>query len=210
MIAKLKGIIDEITDDSVIIDVNGVGYAVMASTKTLAQLQGNGAPVALYTELLIRNELPCLIGFLTVIEQRCFQQLMTVQGVGARVALAIMSVLSPDELSLAIYNQDKSAIARADGVGPKLAARLINELKDKKMIAGLGDIPSVSLSQKTPSQGNAVTETFSALENLGYKRHEAAVAIQKALDANGPTASTSQLIKATLSILSSGMIGKAS
>lgn len=209
MIAKLKGIIDDINEDSLIIDVNGVGYAVLASSRTLSSLKGVGEPIALYTELLIRNELPCLIGFLSVNERFCFQQLMTVQGVGARVALAILSVLSPDELSLAIYNQDKSMVARADGVGPKLAARLINELKDKKLVIGLGDVsvPTKTLKNNT-SAGSVISDTLSALENLGYKRHEAAGAVQHAVDAHGASAPTAVLIKTALASLSTSIIGK--
>lgn len=205
MIARLKGLVAEINDDGVIVDVNGVGYFVLTSTRTIMQLNNVGEPVHFYTELLIRNELPCLVGFENATEQKCFQQLMTVQGVGARVALAILSVLTPEELLLAIYNQDKTMVARADGVGPKLAARIVNELKDKKMITGLGDVNPLQVSN---NHNHAISDSLSALENLGYKRFEASAAVQAAVDKHGSSATTAILLKAALASLSQQAIGK--
>jgi Holliday junction DNA helicase RuvA len=207
MIAKLRGTLDTIGLDWVILDVQGVGYNLFCSNRTLSRLPEQGAVVSFFTEMLIRNELPVLFGFLDTSEQICFQKLITVQGVGPKVALAILSVMGPDELALAICNQDKPRISRAEGVGPKLAARLITELKDKMMTFG----GEGSLLRATSSSGegerSSLEDVFSALENLGYKRSEVASSIAQAVDQQGATAAVPVLIKATLSLLSSRLMG---
>ncbi len=198
MIAKLKGRIDMMGIDHVLVDVNGVCYQVFTSVKTLTRIGSEGDSVILFTEMIIRNELPQLYGFYDSREQECFRLLITVQGVGARVALAILSILTPDELTLAIYNQDKVQITRADGVGPKLALRLISELKDKTSAITMGGgISHLSPTNEiVPSQ---VTDAFSALESLGYRRHEAAGAIQQAMQQLGQQANTAEVIRLALS-----------
>lgn len=206
MIAKLKGVIDTIGLDHVLVDVNGVCYHVFASAKTLSRVGSEGDPVVLVTEMVIRNELPQLFGFQDFFEQEWFRLLTTVQGVGARVALAILSVLTPDELALSIYNQDKSQITRADGVGPKLALRIISELKDKvsNIPAGGSTYPNLARKDTDSSQ---VADAFSALESLGYRRHEAAAAIQQAMEQLGAQASTGDIVRVALSIFGNRLAG---
>lgn len=208
MIAKLKGIVDSIGTDWLILDVQGVGYHVHASSKTLSSLPGVGAATSLLIDMLIRNELPALFGFTDAHEQACFQKLITVQGVGPKVALAILSALSPDELALAIYNQDKTQVSRADGVGPKLAARLITELKDKLMTPKLGAGEHSGGTQAATSP-SAITDVLSALENLGYKRSEVSFFVSKAVELHGTNADTAILLKASLALLSPKLTGVA-
>src|SRR3954454_14248874 len=131
MIAKLKGLLDGFGADFAVIDVGGVGYLVFASTRTLSALGAIGEEVVLHTEMLVAEDSIRLVGFTTAAERDWFRLLTSVQGVGARVALAILSAVAPEALTLAILAQDKAALARADGVGPKLAARIVNELRDK-------------------------------------------------------------------------------
>jgi Holliday junction DNA helicase RuvA len=206
MIAKLKGRVETIGIDHLLVDVNGVCYQVFTSVKTLSRIGCVGDPVVLFTEMMTRNELPQLYGFYDLSEQECFRLLITVQGVGARVALAILSILTPDELTLAIYNQDKGQITRADGVGPKLALRLISELKDKtSAITRSGSISHLPTANGTvPSQ---VADAFSALESLGYRRHEAAGAIQQAMQQLGQQASTAEVIRLALSTFNTKSVG---
>lgn len=206
MIAKLKGIIDTIGVDHVLVDVNGVCYQVFTSAKTLSRLGIEGDRMVLFTEMVIRNELPQLFGFQDFHEQEWFRLLTTVQGVGARVALAILSVLNPDELVLSIYNQDKTQITRADGVGPKLALRIISELKDKvSSIATAGSAPQ-NLAKNGTEPGQ-VADAFAALESLGYRRHEAAAAIQQAMQQLGGQASTGEVVRVALSIFGNRLAG---
>ncbi|RME63240.1 MAG: Holliday junction branch migration protein RuvA, partial [Alphaproteobacteria bacterium] len=138
MIAKLSGLLDSVGADWAIVDVGGVGYLVYCSAKTLAGLPAPGARVALAIETHVREDHIHLYGFSGMRELAWFRMLQGVQGVGARVALAILSVLGPDQLGVAIAAQDAKAVARASGVGPKLAARIVNELKDKAAKLALG------------------------------------------------------------------------
>ena len=131
MIAKLAGIVDQVGEDGAVIDVGGVGYLAFCSTRTLGQLPPAGEPVRLLIETHVREDHIHLYGFVDAAERDWFRLLTTVQGVGARLALAILSALTPEELGLAIVAQDNAVLARAEGVGPKLAARIVNELKDK-------------------------------------------------------------------------------
>ncbi len=207
MIAKLKGIVDTIGTDWVILDVQGVGYHVNASSRTLSRLPAVGSGAALLIDMLTRNELPTLFGFMDTHEQAVFQKLITVQGVGPKVALALLSALSPDQLALAIYNQDKTQISRADGVGPKLAARLITELKDKLLTPKIGSADFETIAAAAPS--STISDVLSALENLGYKRSEASPAVAKAVEQHGTSAQTAILLKASLALLSSKLSGVA-
>lgn len=206
MIAKLKGVIDTIGIDHILVDVNGVCYQIFTSSKTLSGVGSEGNRTILFTEMVIRNELPQLFGFQDFHEQQWFRLLTTVQGVGARVALAILSVLTPDELVLSIYNQDKAQITRADGVGPKLALRILSELKDK--VAGISSCVSAShnLAQNGTESGH-VADAFAALESLGYRRHEAAAAIQQAMQQLGGKADTGEVVRVALSIFGNRLAG---
>jgi len=170
MIARLKGLLEDVGVDSVIVDVNGVGYLVSCSQNTLSALGPQGSPVSLWIETLMRAESLQLFGFHNKAEQTCFLKLLTVQGVGARMALSLLSALSPEDLIRAIAFQDKAALTRADGVGPKLANRMITELKDKfdKGFEGV---------ELKPTTGNSIgglpthfEDAISALVNLGYRK----------------------------------------
>jgi Holliday junction DNA helicase RuvA len=164
MIAKLKGLIDSVADTSIVIDVQGVGYLVSCSRKTIAQLPEPGQAATLYIETVLRQDMLQLFG------------LTTVQGVGMKVGLAILSALSPNELGQALTNQDKAMFTRADGVGPKLAARITNELKDKRPSSFLAGNIHVLPQRELPAQEEAI----SALVNLGYRRQEAVEAVRQA------------------------------
>jgi Holliday junction DNA helicase RuvA len=179
MIAKLRGIIDSVGEDWVILDVNGVGYQISCSAQTLARLEKPGSPATFHTEMRMRDEVPHLYGFVERAELEWFRTLTTVQGVGAKVALAILSVLTPDALALALASGDKAALSRADGVGPKLAARIAAELKDKaqnlslRIVVGRAD--AAPGKPQPAQQPNA--EAVSALVNLGYGRADAFAAV---------------------------------
>lgn len=206
MIAKLRGIIDSVAEDFCVIDVNGVGYLVSASAKTLGKLTV-GAEAVLLTEMVVREDSISLFGFADMWEKQWFNTLTKVQGVGAKVCLSILSVLSPNQLAQAVNAQDKTSFCRASGVGPKLAARIVTELKDKIVtIPVISNNPDVlneadNMVMPTPS-GN--TEDFSkhedvisALVNLGYQRLEAYRAVSKAA-AENPDADISTLIRLSL------------
>jgi len=186
MIAKLRGIIDSVGEDWVILDVNGVGYQVSCSAHTLARLEKPGAPATFHTEMRMRDEVPHLYGFVERGELDWFRILTTVQGVGAKVALAILSVLTPDALVLALASGDKASLARADGVGPKLAARIAAELKDKAQNLSLRIV--VDRGAAAPGKPQPVqqpnAEAVSALVNLGYGRADAFAAVM-AVAGNG-------------------------
>ncbi|AWK85528.1 Holliday junction branch migration protein RuvA [Azospirillum thermophilum] len=208
MIAKLTGIVDSTGSDWVILDVNGVGYLLSCSNRTLSRLAA-GERVSLVVETFVREERIVLHGFADQGEREWFRLLTTIQGVGARLALSILGVLDPDQLTRAIASQDKTALIRADGVGPKVAARILNELKDKVgnlMLGGAaaatpaagkgGPVPAVPGA--TPALGDAV----SALVNLGYGRSEAFSAVVAAGRTLGEDASVSDLIRQGLKELS--------
>lgn len=170
MIARLKGILEEIGLDTIIVDVNGVGYLVSCSQKTLAALGAKGSQVSLWIETLMRAESLQLFGFHDKAEQTCFLKLLTVQGVGARMALSLLSSLTPEELIRAIAFQDKTTLTRADGVGPKLATRMITELKDKfdKGFEGIELKPTTGTS--IGGLPTHFEDAISALVNLGYRK----------------------------------------
>jgi Holliday junction DNA helicase RuvA len=204
MIAKLTGLLDHIGPEGAVIDVGGVGYLVFASTRTLGQLPPPGQAARLLIETHVREDHIHLYGFVDAAERDWFRLLTTVQGVGAKVALAILSAVAPDELTLAIVSQDRATLARADGVGPKLAARIVNELKDK--IGGLAlaatnaAVPAPALAGAPGATGDAV----SALVNLGYRRTEAFGAVASASRRLGADAKIDALIRAGLQELAQG------
>jgi len=204
MIAKLSGIIDQVSPDGAVIDVNGVGYLAFCSTRTLGQLPPPGSAARLLIETHVREDHIHLYGFVDAAERDWFRMLMTVQGVGARLALAILSVLSPDALALAIFAQDKASLARADGVGAKLAARIVNELRDK--VGGLAVSPAAAeaASINAGATGPA-TDAVSALVNLGYRRAEAFAAVSAAARRLGDGAAADALIRAGLQELAQGV-----
>jgi Holliday junction DNA helicase RuvA len=197
MIGKLKGLIDSYGEDFVILDVQGVGYVVHCSGRTLQKLPRPGEAAALAIETQVREDSIRLFGFDSDAERDWFRLLQGVQGVGAKVALAILSILPPGELAAAIATQDKAMVARAPGVGPKLAARIVAELKDKAPTFGAIDPLVAKLSGDTES-GNApsaVRDAISALVNLGYGRPQAAAAVAASVKKLGENADTGALIR---------------
>ncbi len=197
MIGKLKGVVDSFGDDFVILDVHGVGYVVHCSTRTLQKLARPGEAATLAIETHVREDAIRLYGFLSDSERDWFRLLQNVQGVGAKVALAILGVLPPGELAGAIGLQDKVAVSRAPGVGPKLAARIVAELKDKAPALGAVDLAAARLAGDDEGAGGplAARDAISALVNLGYGRPQAASAIAASLKALGEDAETGALIR---------------
>ena len=187
MIARLSGTLAELTADGAVIDVGGVGYQLLASTRTLEALGPIGGEVLVLTELQVREDAWTLFGFGSATERGSFRALTSVQGVGGKVALAILSALSPDELARAVAQDDKAMIGRANGVGPKLAARIANELQGKLGAPGLG-------SALTPRTGTAA-DALSALANLGFKPAEASAAVNAAQDELGADADLDALVR---------------
>ena len=196
MIARLTGLIDAATAEGVVLDVNGVGYLVFCSPRTLARLPAKGAPASLLVETHVREDHIHLYGFADVGERDWFRLLTTVQGVGAKLAQAVLGVLSPDDLARAIAAGDKASLARAPGVGQKLAGRIAAELKDKVGAVALG--PAIAALPERGVEADAV----SALVNLGYRRAEAFEAVAAATRRLGGGAQVDQLIKAGLKELS--------
>lgn len=214
MIAKLKGVIDTIGEDYCIIDVNGVGYLVFASAKTLGRLVLNGA-VVLMIETIVREDSISLFGFADALEKEWFNTLTKVQGVGAKVCLNILSALTPTQLAQAVAAQDKNSFARANGVGPKLAARLVTELKDKIVSVPMAEVAkdintaingttavveTEAFEDKMMSRDDDPTkmeDAISALVNLGYQRLEAYKAVNQ-VSIKAPDADMSELIRLAL------------
>jgi len=200
MIAKLTGKLDSVGRDHAVVDVGGVGYLLRCSARTLAALPAPGGAVSLAVETLVREDAIELVGFPGAAERDWFRLLMTVQGVGAKVALALLSALPPDDLARAIALGDRAQLTRAEGVGPKLASRLANELKEK--VAGM-DLPaSVAAAAAAVPVAGAGAEALSALLNLGYRRAEAIAALEGAQRRLGGEATVENLIRAGLRELS--------
>lgn len=197
MIGKLKGLIDSYGEDFVILDVNGVGYVVNCSARTLQKLPRPGEASALAIETQVREDSIRLFGFESESERDWFRLLQSVQGVGAKVALAILSILSPGEIAAAIATQDKAMVARAPGVGPRLAARIVAELKDKAPAFGAVDPLVAKLSGEADDNAapSAVRDAISALVNLGYGRPQAAAAVAASVKKLGEGAETGALIR---------------
>jgi Holliday junction DNA helicase RuvA len=199
MIAKLRGAIDNIEDGRCIIDVAGVGYLVFCSTRTLAALPNPPAIASLLVETQVREDAISLYGFATSPERDWFRLLTTVQGVGAKVALAILSALSPDQLIAAIATQDKAALTRSPGVGPKLAIRILSELREKAaLMPGGGAVP---FPTALPAPKGNVADALSALTNLGYRRAEAEAALARVIEDAGQDAALDILIRGGLKAL---------
>jgi holliday junction DNA helicase RuvA len=198
MIAKLAGVVEQIEPDAAVIDVNGVGYLAFCSTRTIGRLPPPGSPARLLIETHVREDHIHLYGFIDAAERDWFRLLTTVQGVGARLALSILSTVAPERLGLAILAQDKPALTQAEGVGPRLAARIVNELRDKiSSVAASAASPVASRIE--PANGGGVTaDAISALENLGVGRTEALGAIAAAARRLGSEAGADVLIKAGL------------
>lgn len=203
MIAKLKGSVEAYGDNWIIIDVSGVGYHLYCSAKTLNQLPGMGEAYQLWTDLLVRQDSMTLYGFSTLEERDFFRLLMSVQGVGAKVALALLSIGVPSEIAHAIQKQDKAFIGQADGVGPKLAARIVNELKDKVGMLTL-QTNIVPFKDKEPpnSEHQIKQDVVSILVNLGYRSQEAEQAVNFTLQKNPNHGTLEEVLKMTLSALS--------
>jgi Holliday junction DNA helicase RuvA len=221
MIGKISGILDYRADDHVLIDVRGVGYLVFCSDRTLARMPGVGEAVSLYTDLVVREDLLQLYGFPTVLEKEWHRMLMTVQGVGAKVSLAILGALGAEGVARAIALGDVAAFRAAKGIGPKTAQRVVIELKDKapslmamagrmpaepvatvEVIEPVADTPRPKRGAAAPVRGNAAAqaEALSALTNLGYAPGEAASAVAEAAGGD-PEADTSALIRLSLKLL---------
>ncbi len=208
MIARLRGRLATVGEDGVVVDVGGVGYLVTCGARTLAGLPRAGEAVELEIETQLRAESLTLYGFETALERSWFRLLQTVQGVGARVALAILAALTPDQLAQAVMAADKAALSRASGVGPRLAARIASELKERVgQLAGTvaaGPLRA-SLAAGLPTAGSApLEEAISALVNLGYGRSEAHGAIGRVAVQLGPDAALEALIRDGLRELGAG------
>ena len=200
MIARLRGRVLEQLDDSVVLDVNGVGYLVFCPARVLALLGRIGDVVDLFVEMQVREDAITLFGFSGAAERNWFKALQAVQGVGARSALAILGVHDPDRLATVIASQDKAALARAPGVGPKLAARICSEMKDKVALFGVGRADSQAAVPGGPAAAPSgmMEDALSALTNLGYGRVEAFAALQSVRTAQDEGASLQQLLASAL------------
>lgn len=195
MIARLSGILAESAEDHAVIDVGGVGYLVFCSARTLSRLPAIGEAARVVVETHVREDHIHLYGFIDAAERNWFRLLTTVQGVGARVALAILSVLTADELVQAIAAQDKAAVSRANGVGAKLAGRIVLELRDKVGGMALGSVAALPERGRVAASGE---EAVSALVNLGYSRTDAFTAIARAGQRLGENAALDELIRVGL------------
>jgi len=200
MIAKLAGVVEQIEPDAAVIDVNGVGYLAFCSTRTIGRLPPPGSPARLLIETHVREDHIHLYGFIDAGERDWFRLLTTVQGVGARLALSILSAVAPETLGLAILAQDKPALAQAEGVGPRLAARIVNELRDKisSPASPVSPAPPVPPRSEPANGGGVTADAISVLENLGVGRTEALGAIAAAARRLGSEAGADLLIKAGL------------
>jgi Holliday junction DNA helicase RuvA len=204
MIAKLRGILDTYGEDSIVVDVNGVGYLVHCSSRTLQALPAQGEAVTLSIETHVREDQIRLFGFVTDVEREWFRLLQTVQGVGTKVALAVLGTLKPADLATAIAMRDKAAVARTPGVGPKVAERIVTELKDKAPAYADLDPAVVRLSGALDERRapQPIADAVSALVNLGYGQPQATAAIMAASRSAGDGADTKQLIRLGLKELS--------
>jgi holliday junction DNA helicase RuvA len=193
MIAHLTGVLSATAADHAVIDVGGVGYLVGASARTLSALGATGEVVTVHTEMLVAEDFIRLVGFASAGERDWFRLLTGVQGVGSRVALGILSALAPDELARAVSAQDKAMVARAQGVGPKLAERIVRELKDRVGGVAVG-VPGTSIAAPVGASADAV----SALGNLGFRPAEASAAVAAAEEELGSGATLDALVRLAL------------
>ena len=195
MIAKLTGTIDEIGTDNIVLDVNGVGYLVFCSSRTIGMIGGQGDGATIYTEMQVSENDMRLMGFASGSERDWFRLLISVQGVGGKVALAILSALEPGELNTAVASGDKAMVSRANGVGPKLALRIVNELKDK--VGAIAGDPVAGGVAAAPVSSNSA-DAVSALLNLGFKPAEASAAVAAADAEAGDDATLDALVRLAL------------
>jgi len=197
MIGKLKGIIDSYGEDFIVLDVNGVGYLVQCSARTLQELPGVGQPITLSIETYVREDQIRLFGFRTDVEREWFRLLQTVQGVGAKVALSVLGTLKPADLASAIAMRDRAMVARTPGVGPKVAKRIVTELKDKAPAFADLDPAVIRLSGAIEDRRapQPVVDAVSALVNLGYGQPQAAAAVAAAARSAGEGVDTARLIR---------------
>jgi Holliday junction DNA helicase RuvA len=197
MIGKLKGIIDSYGEDNIILDVNGVGYLVHCSPRTLQELPATGQPAMLSIETHVREDQIRLFGFMSDVEREWFRLLQTVQGVGAKVALAVLGTLKPADLASAIAMRDKAMVARTPGVGPKVAERIVTELKDKAPAYAGIDPAVIRLSGAVEDKRapQPIADAVSALVNLGYGQPQAASAVAAAARNAGERADAASLIR---------------
>lgn len=204
MIGKLKGIVDGTGEDWIILDVQGVGYQVHCSPRTMSALPANGEATSLSIETHVRETEIKLYGFDSDLERNWFRLLQNVQGVGAKVALAILGTLSPGDLASAIALQDKAMVARSPGVGPKVAQRIVSELKDKAPALSGDTSGTIGLQQEIGEgvAGTAVQDAVSALTNLGYSGQQASAAVGAAMKQAGEDANSATLIRLGLKELS--------
>ena len=220
MIGRLRGRVDYKAQDHFLLDVSGVGYLIFCSERTLSEIPGNGEFTTIYTDLLVREDLLQIFGFLSQVEKEWYRLLMSVQGVGAKASLAILSALGEDGVSRAIALGDWTSVKSAKGIGPKTAQRVVNELKDKAahvmslvphkvgnqeekvsdadIIERIDDNPSINLAI---SNNSAQADALSALHNLGYTPSDAAAAVAKILNQSSDL-STEELIRSSLKMLS--------
>ena len=220
MIGRLRGRVDYKAQDHFLLDVSGVGYLIFCSERTLSEIPGNGEFTTIYTDLLVREDLLQIFGFLSQVEKEWYRLLMSVQGVGAKASLAILSALGEDGVSRAIALGDWTSVKSAKGIGPKTAQRVVNELKDKAahvmslvphkvgnqeekvsdadIIERIDDNPSINLGI---SNNSAQADALSALQNLGYTPSDAAAAVAKILNQSSDL-STEELIRSSLKMLS--------
>lgn len=220
MIGRLRGRVDYKAQDHFLLDVSGVGYLIFCSERTLSEIPGNGEFTTIYTDLLVREDLLQIFGFLSQVEKEWYRLLMSVQGVGAKASLAILSALGEDGVSRAIALGDWTSVKSAKGIGPKTAQRVVNELKDKAahvmslvphkvgnqeekvsdadIIERIDDNPSVNLAI---TNNSAQADALSALQNLGYTPSDAAAAVAKILNQSSDL-STEELIRSSLKMLS--------
>ena len=203
MIAKLTGILDSIFEGFIVLDVGGVGYRVFCSAKTISKLPVQGGQVSLMIETQVREDHIHLIGFADVTEQQTFGYLSTVQGVGAKVALAILSALSPNDIQMAVMTGDSKAFTRASGVGPKLGVRIVTELKGK--MGSLGTDEEMIPAGNNTGSSALMAEAISALVNLGYSRTEAGMTVATVLRQN-PEAAVGEVIRLSLKEIGKGNI----
>ena len=199
MIAQLSGQIVEQNTNQLILDVHGVGYLVTVSSSTLSQIRALSGTISLLIEMIVREDSLTLYGFYTSEEKSAFTVLQSVQGVGAKAAISILSVLTPDSLKQAILSSDKAMVSRADGVGPKLAQRIVNELAEKvgKLPTSLGNTENMGVSPSGAGQSAISQDAISALVNLGYSQSEAWAAVQRA-SAKSNTDELGQLLNLAL------------
>jgi len=204
MIGKLKGVIDEIAEDHAVIDVHGVGYVAFCSARTLGNLGGAGEAAVLFIETYVREDMIRLYGFASQLEREWFRLLQSVQGVGAKVALAVLGTLSPSELANAIALRDIAMVSRAPGVGKKVAERIVTELKNKAPAFAGEASGTIGLKQELGAGAAPapVADAVSALSNLGYSRDQAANAVAAALKEAGEGADSAKLIRLGLKELS--------